>query len=592
MSTEQPVDADGGSPPPAADPMLTFPDLPRLELDQLLGQLVDRAGEVMAAQGRLRGLLKANQAIIADLALPAVLRRIAEAARDLLDARYAALGVLADVGGGLAEFVHIGMDEQVVDRIGDLPEGRGLLGAVIDEGRPIRLRQLSADPRSSGFPDGHPAMTSFLGVPIRIRGQVFGNLYLTESARGEFSDEDEELARALAATAAVAIDNARLFNSTTVRGEWMAATTAVTQQMLGSPGEPPLRLIVERSRELAGADLAVLARPEGPAGEMLRVDIADVRRGLEPVLPDLHDRRFPTLGSVSGEVFTSATAMRLSGPDERPDLTPAAGGDLLDIGPMLVVPLVGPSRTDGVLTVIRLRGRPGFSDTDLGLVAGFANQAAVALELTEARSERERLRMLDERERIAADLHDHVIQRLFGTGLSLQSIAARLGDTAEAERLRGVVGDLDDTISQIRTTIFALQQADDGGDGVRASILHVVQEAAASLGFGPALRFTGPADTVASDDDLVDDMTAVLREALSNVAKHAHASHVEVDVVVDTAACLVEVVVADDGRGPGGGGRRSGLANLRRRAERRGGRFELGVAAAGGSRLCWSVPLP
>ncbi|GEL24270.1 histidine kinase [Pseudonocardia sulfidoxydans NBRC 16205] len=579
------------SPDEDAEPALTFPDLPRLELDQLLGQLVDRAGEVMAAQGRLRGLLQASQAIVGDLELPVVLRRIVESARTLLGARYAALGVLADAGG-LAEFVHTGLDDETVARIGDLPAGRGLLGTVITGGAPIRLRHVADDPRSSGFPPGHPVMESFLGVPIRIREEVFGNLYLTESERGEFSAEDEELARALAATAAVAIDNARLFRAVTVRGEWMAATAAVTREMLDAPGAGPLRLIVERSRELAGADVAVLVRPDADRPDTLRVDIVDAAPGLGDVVDELRFRAYPMRGSVTGEVFTSATALRLIGPDELPGLGPALTAGRFDAGPMLVVPLVGPSRTEGVLTVVRGRGGPVFRDDDLQLVAGFANQAAVALELAEGRTERERLRMLDERERIAADLHDHVIQRLFGAGLSLQAVAARLGGDpqadAQAERLRGVVGDLDDTIARIRTTIFALQQPDDA-HGLRVSVLRVVDEAAEVLGFGPALRFTGPADTLSGDDELVDDLVAVLREALTNVAKHAAAAHVEVDLVVDPGAGLVELVVADDGRGPGEGGRRSGLANLQRRAERRGGTFALAPGPGGGSRLTWTA---
>jgi signal transduction histidine kinase len=587
MTADQRPDEGADAGLAAEPPELTFPDLPRLELDELLGQLVDRAGEVMAAQGRLRGLLKANQAITSDLALPVVLRRVVEAARTLLDARYAALGVLAPEGG-LAEFVHSGMDADTVEQIGDLPKGRGLLGAVIDDGEPIRLRRIAADPRSSGFPVGHPAMGSFLGVPIRIRDEVFGNLYLTECARGEFSSEDEELARALAATAAVAIENARLFHETTARGEWMAATAAVTRQMLGVAGSEALTLIVERSRELSGADLAVLVRPDERDQDTLRVDIADCRPGLGGLLGELRGRRLPMRGSVAGEVFTSSAALRLTEPDERPDLTPALMAGHLDAGPMLVVPLLGPSRTDGVLAVIRVRGRPVFRESDLAMVSGFANQAAVALELAEARSERERTRVLDERERIAADLHDHVIQRLFGAGLSLQSVAARLDEPAHADRLRSVVSDLDETIARIRTSIFALQQTDDSG--VRAAVLQVVDEARRVLGFRPVLRFTGPVDTMV-DPGLADDLIAVLREALSNVARHARASAVEVDVVAQPQGDIA-VAVADDGDGPGPSGRRSGLENLRRRAERRGGSFALVPGAAGGSRLTWTVPAP
>jgi transcriptional regulator with GAF, ATPase, and Fis domain len=193
-----------------AGPALTFPDLPRLELDQLLGQLIERAQEVIATQGRLRGLLHANQLIVGDLALPTVLRHIVEAARELVGARYVALGVISP-DGGLAEFVHTGMPDDAVERIGHLPQGKGLLGALIEDPHPIRLRRITDDPRSTGFPPGHPPMSSFLGVPIRLRDEVFGNLYLSESTRGEFSAEDEDLMKALAATAAVAIENARLY---------------------------------------------------------------------------------------------------------------------------------------------------------------------------------------------------------------------------------------------------------------------------------------------------------------------------------------------------------------------------------------------
>jgi transcriptional regulator with GAF, ATPase, and Fis domain len=261
---------------------LTFPDGPRLELDALLGQLVDRAQEVMATQGRLRGLLHANQMIISGLGLPAVLRRIVEAARELVGARYAALGVIA-ADGHLAEFVHVGIPDEAVARIGHLPQGKGLLGALIDDPHPIRLSTLDTDPRSSGFSAGHPPMGSFLGVPIRVRDEVFGNLYLTESTTGQFSAEDEQLVTALAATAGMAIDNARLLETAQARQDWLRASAAITSRLLSSGGTTdtigdasaagttaatptsrgPLDLIAQHCREVAQADLVtvVFARP-------------------------------------------------------------------------------------------------------------------------------------------------------------------------------------------------------------------------------------------------------------------------------------------------------------------------------------------
>lgn len=574
-----------------ADPALTFPDLPRLELEQLLRQLVERAGEVMSTQGRLRALLRANQVVITDLTLPAVLRRICEAARELVDARYAALGVLGG-DGRIAELVQLGMDDATVGGIGTLPEGKGLLGAVIDEGRPIRVRCVADDPRSSGLPPQHPPVQSFLGVPIRVRDENFGGLFLADCARGEFSSEDEDLVRALGATAAVAIDNARLYESTRRRGEWLAAIAEVARETLDPSDGRPLTVIAERSRALTGADLAFVLLPADE--DTLRIEITVGGPGQEDVAEEVRGGTIPRSGSLSGHVFDTCRPLRLSDPHELADLEPAVPVARLHIGPVLVVPLLGAARTDGVLLLARQAGRPPFSDEDLDMTAGFANQAAIALELAESRVERERLRMLDERERIAADLHDHVIQRLFAAGLSLQGAAARLADP-EATRLTQVIGDLDDTIAQIRTSIFSLQRTGDD-EGVRSRILGVVTESARLLGFTPLLRFSGPAETLvaaAHDETLADDLVAVLREALANAARHAEASRVEVDVVAETSDGdeRLTLLVTDDGKGPGRGPRRSGLANLERRARRRGGSCELSARTPTGSRLRWMAPL-
>ena len=266
MPSDEPGRSDAQE--PAA---LGFVDAPRLELDQLLIQLVERAEDVIAAQGRLRGLLAANKMIIGDLTLPVVLRRIVEAARQLVRARYGALGVLAP-GGGLEEFIHVGIDDETARLIGPLPSGKGLLGALIDDPRPVRLRDMSADIRSSGFPPHHPPMSSFLGVPITVRDVVFGNLYLTEAVSGEFSTEDEELVTALAATAGVAIENARLFEKARLRQNWLQASTQVTRQLLSVEGEDPLQLIARRVRQVADADLVTVVLPT--ADDMLRVEVA------------------------------------------------------------------------------------------------------------------------------------------------------------------------------------------------------------------------------------------------------------------------------------------------------------------------------
>jgi two-component system, NarL family, sensor histidine kinase DevS len=521
--------------------------------------------------------------VTGDLGLPVVLQRIVAAARDLVGARYAALGVIAP-DGGLSEFVHVGMPDEAVATIGHLPHGKGLLGALIDDPRPIRLRHIGEDPRSSGFPAGHPPMDSFLGVPIRIRDEVFGNLYLADSIRGEFSAEDEELTLALAATAAAAIERARLYQAARTRGEWLQAAAAITQRLLSTepagPGghDGPLQLIAERTREIAQADLVTVVLP---AGGDLRVEVA-----VGPAAAGLCGRSVPVAGSLAGRVFTTGQPLRVAQAHELPGLAPMTT-DNLDVGPVLVLPLHGSQRQHGVLTAARVRGRPGFTAEDVDMAAGFANQAAVAIELTEARAEQQRTAMLEDRQRIAADLHDHVIQRLFAAGLSLQALAASLGPGRATDRILATVADLDRTIAQIRTSIFALQQTPQATSrGLRARLLEVAAEQADTLGFDPALRFSGVLDAL--PDGLAEDLEAVLREALSNIARHAHARTVEVDLTATPDH--VSLQVSDDGMGLGPTTRRSGLANLRRRAERHGGTLTLTQRQPTGTRLCWSIP--
>ncbi len=565
-----------------SDPALTFPDLPRLELEELLSQLVARATEVMATQGRLRGLLHANQMIVGDLALPVVLRRIAEAARELIGAEYAALGVIAP-DGYLSEFVHVGMGTDLVEQIGRLPQGKGLLGALIDDPHPIRLNNISTDPRSSGFPPHHPPMNSFLGVPIRVRDEVFGNLYLAESVRGEFTAEDEELVKSLAATAGVAIENARLFQAARTRQEWLQATATISRQLLSAEPTRPLAMIAERTKEIARADLVTVVLPGATDDADLRVDVA-VGEGADTLI----GMRLPVAESLSGRVYSTGQPMRLVSPGEQPGLALAAAR-ALEIGPVMVLPMVGSQRVHGVLTAARLAGQSAFTAEDLAMASGFSNQAAVAIELAEARNEQQRAAMLDERERIAADLHDHVIQSLFAAGLTLQAVATRLPPGPSTDRLLSTIGGLDDTIRQIRESIFQLSQPPRVGQlNVRTRVLDAVADVAPALGFEPVITFSGSIDDLPTGD-VTDDMVAVLHEALSNVARHARAS--SASAAVTAAADRVTVVVRDDGTGIGDTQRRSGLANLRRRAERRGGAMELLAGDPRGTELRWSVPV-
>lgn len=563
----------------AALPALTFPDSPRMELDQLLGQLVERAQEVLHTQGRLRALLRAHQGVIGELAMPSALRRTVEAARELVGARYAGLAVFGP-DGGVLDFVHSGVSDEVVRAIGRSPRGEGLLGALATDPRPIRLARLCEDPRSVGLPPGHPPMSTFLGVPVRVRGEVFAGLCLAESARGEFTAEDEELVQSLAVTAGVVIDNVRLYQSARARGEWLRASAAITRQLMAADTGRPLHLIAERSRDIAGADLVVVALPAGD-GE-LSVAVA-VGAGA----PSLTGQRMPVDGSLSGRVLTSGRPLRLASGERTAPLDPVTAH--LGAGPVLVVPLLGSQQVHGVLNVVRRPGAPDFSAADLDMASGFANQAGVALELAEARAEQQRTLMLEERERIAADLHDHVVQRLFAAGLSLNAVAATLGPGREADRVVETVEVLDDTIGRIRDTIFQLHRmSSPGAGGVRSQLLDVVDDLTPALGFEAAVRLSGPLDTVV-DAVLAEDLVAVLREALTNVARHARATSAEVEVAL--AGDRLEVQVRDDGVGPGTGSRRSGLATMRRRAQRHGGDLAIAAGEPSGTALEWWVPV-
>ena len=565
-----------------------FPGIARLELDELLVQLVERAQEVLGTQGRLRGLLAATQAIATDLSLPDMLRRIVEAARDLLDAKYVALGVLAREGG-LAEFVHVGMSEEIVAEItAGLPHGRGILGLLIDDPKPLRLADLSQHPSSYGFPAGHPPMRTFLGVPIRARGEVFGNLYLTEKADGaEFTREDEELVTALAAAAGIAVENARLFTEARRRQRWLEASARITGALLASPetdAPASLSLIARSAREVADADRALLLLPAGQSDLVAEV-VDDGPQASGTVLPGTV---VPQSKSLAGAVFAAGTS-RLY--DHVSQADPAPWQPVDAIGPLMLVPLIASGGTVGVLALARAEGRPPFSPDELDMADTFAGHAALALELARAQSDGRRLAMLEDRERIARDLHDQVIQRLFATGLGLHGLSRFMTDEKGLGRLDGYVRDLDATISAIRTTIFDLHRTPEEHGSVRAGVLDVVNAEVAALGFEPRVRFEGPIDALVPAR-ISEQVQAVLGEALSNAARHARASAVDVHLVADPGH--VALRVTDDGRGigPEKPARRSGLANMEKRAVLLGGTCTVGPGPdRQGTRVDWRVPL-
>lgn len=562
---------------------LTFPDVPRGRLDEAITELVERAREVLDTQGRLRALLRANHAMVEQLDLPTVLQRIVDAAVELVGATYGAIGVIAP-SGGLEQFIHVGMSADAAANIAHLPEGRGILGALIDDPQPIRLHHLGMDPRASGFPENHPPMDSFLGVPIRVGDTVFGNLYLTNQQDGRFSSEDEQLVISLAATAGFAIENARLFADAQRRQAWIAASADVTSVIL-STDEDPLGVIANRIRDVSEADLVSIVQPAVDGSGLL----VQVARG---------DGEAAVQGAMQ-VVEGSCAALVMAGGQPRlfDPQTGTAGTEVRDVtqlvteegvGAAMAIPLQADGRMLGALVVARSPGAVRFTRGDLEMAADFAGQVSVAMTLADARADQQRMVLLQERGRIARDLHDHVIQELFGTGLALQSLAGALPPGGNADRLQEAVARLDGTIAQIRTVIFALTtRASTGPATTRHRVLDLISDVSPGLARTPSVAFAGAVDILVTGA-LAEDVIAAAREALTNIARHAHAHTASLTLAVTGDAIVLEVV--DDGVGIAGS-RRSGLGNLEERARARGGHLHIDRVKTGGTRLVWTVPL-
>ncbi|MGO8860058.1 MAG: GAF domain-containing protein [Acidimicrobiales bacterium] len=513
----------------------------------------------------------------AQSSLATVLQAIADSARDLIGAGYAALGVIGH-DGRLQQFVHSGMDDDAVERIGALPRGEGILGVLIRDPVPLRLGDLSAHPALVGFPTGHPPMSAFLGVPIQIGGDVFGNLYLTEPVDGgEFTSEDEALAVMMAVTASGAIANARRLAESELRRRWLAAASHLSYELLAGGTAPRLELITNEAALAADADLVTLTA-------LVDGGTVELRAASGPLAASMRGTSWPAAGTLTDQVMRSGKPVLV-------DKGRSVAGLGLDVGPVMVVPLAAGEHMRGAMSLTRAAHRPAFTATELDMVASFAYQATLALELLDARESQVRVAVLEDKERIAEDLHDHVIQELFATGMSLQSLAGMVDRPELSKRLSAEVESLDNVIKQIRTTIFQLQLQPDGPDAnrLRADILAVTTEQTSQLGYSPHLHFSGALDWV-TDAGIIDDILAVIREALSNCARHAQATAVTVSLVL--ADQWIELDVTDNGRGIGRPDRSSGLANMRQRAERHRGSFTTAVPEGGGTRLVWTAHLP
>ncbi|MCY0939774.1 sensor histidine kinase [Streptomyces antarcticus] len=561
--------------------------LPRLRLDELLDELQVRIDEVRGTRDRLNGLLEAVMSVGRELDLPQVLTGIVEAAVVLVDAEYGALGVIGD-DRKLAEFLPVGISDELRAQIGDLPSGHGILGELIRHPGPLRLAELSDHPASYGFPDHHPPMHTFIGVPIRVREEVFGNLYMTEKRGGaDFDAEDEAVLLTLAVAAGIAIENARLFEEVRLRERWLEASSDFTNELLSGSSEiQVLEGMLERACEITAADMGVFYLV-GSGGEL---------RGSLALGEGAEAHRGMVLPSSEGTLAAAALAQDglITVPDVESDGRVTVQPERWKgFGPAVAVTVGTKERLSGVLMLARRRGRAPFAATEVLALPGFAGQAALALELADHRRDAEQMSLLEDHDRIARDLHDLAIQRLFATGMTLQSAQRFVEHPEASERLRRAIDDLDTTIKIIRSTIFGLREREtpDADPKLRLRAVRAVDEAAAVLGFAPALRMEGLVETDVPPS-VADEALAVIGEALSNVVRHARARHTEVSIAAVDG--VLAVTVTDDGVGLPEGGRRSGLRNLAERAEKLGGRLTVSArgAAGGGTCLEWKVPLP
>ncbi|MFC9178246.1 MULTISPECIES: GAF domain-containing protein [Streptomyces] len=562
--------------------------LPRLKLDELLDELQVHIDQVRGARDRLNGLLDAVMSVGRELALPQVLRDIVEAAVSLVDAEYGALGVVGS-DQKLAEFLPTGIDGETWRQIGGLPTGHGILGELIRHPEPLRLSELSDHPASAGFPPHHPPMHSFLGVPIRVRDEVFGNLYLTEKrGASDFDAEDEAVVSTLAVAAGIAIENARLYEERRIRERWLAASSDLTRALLSGEDETEvLEEMLAQAVDITGADLGVFYLI-GPAGEMTGSlalgEKAESHRGV--VLPSSRG----TLAAAALAEDGLVTVEDVSS-DPRVQVQPERWAGF---GPAVAVTVGTKERLSGVMILGRVLNRPAFAHAEITALPGYAGQAALALELADHRSDSERMSLLADRERIARDLHDLAIQRLFATGMTLQSARPLVEHPEAAERLARAIDDLDTTIKIIRTTVFGLRERETPGQGskLRSRLVQTVDAVTPALGFAPALRMEGLIDTEVPRM-VADHAVAVVAEALSNVARHAGARRAEVSVIADDG--VLTVTTSDDGVGlrvPDDRGR-GGICNLTERAERLGGTLSVRAKPhpRKGTVLEWRVPL-
>lgn len=547
---------------------------------ELLREFVDRADELVRTQEHVEGLLGAVVSLTEDLSLEVVLDRVVQSACELVGARYGALGVIGD-DQQLSHFITVGVDEEGARLIGDLPTGHGVLGHLIREPSPVRLHDLGEHPIAVGFPPEHPPMKTFLGVPVRVRDEVFGNLYLTEKTDGQdFTAEDEDLAVALASAAGVAIQNARLFEDSKSRQRWLEAGIDVSDRLKANPRSDTnnLDMIAERALHASASALSVIASVAGDGTLRCRTSLGvqSIPAGQE--LP---------VGEAVAEVLATGESRIVKDPVQVFD-----GASAEKLGPVLLAALG--NNIDGHRDTVLILARPSsgsrYTDVDLEQSAVFASRIGLTLDLLRANQLREEHALFIDRERIARDLHDLVIQRLFAAGLSIQGLRRYTGDPlAHERRVAGITTELDDCIHQLRDTIYALQAREQDGELLSGRVLRAVQEAANAAGVLPRIQLSGPVDDVVGDE-VAEELLPVLSESVSNAVRHSGCEEIYVHLSVQEGH--VVLTVRDHGRGFTNPGRISGLNNMKTRASRVGGTCIIDSAPGKGTSVTWTAPLP
>jgi signal transduction histidine kinase len=556
----------------------------RLGRRGLVDQMHAKLDELLAARDQMEQLLELVVDVGSDLDLGMTLRRTITAAMKLTGAAFGGIGVRGP-DGTFSEFLHTGIDDETVEKIGHLPQGKGVLGFVLNQPDAVRLDDLTSHDAVVGFPEHHPPMRAFLGVPITIRGKLFGSLYLAAlEPEQTFGESDEIAVRALASAAGFAIENAQLFERQRASAQWMKASREITTALLSGvdPHVRPLQLIADRARELTDAEQAIVLVPTDPDLPLDEIDTLIVSTAVGRNARQVIGQCVPVDGSTTGGVFRSGA----------PVITESFRHPIAaftDVGerPAIVMPLRSHEAVIGVIAVARNAQQPPFGEGYLALMGDFADHAAIALTLSAAREHARELSLLADRERIAHDLHDHVIQRLFAAGMDLQGTIARSRSPDITNRLSRTLDSLQNTIDDIRATIFKLKSTPNLGPGPRQRIQDAVRELTETRDIATTLQFSGPMTVVSAE--LAEHAEAVVMEAISNTLRHSGATTLRIEVAVEDD---LSIDVVDNGRGiPADNQRRSGLANLNRRADQVGGSCEISSPPSGGTRVRWTAPL-